>query len=402
MTLHRPDHAVLVPEAQAIGMTGVIRSLGRAGYRVHALSAQPEAQGLHSRFASVASVHPPYESADYLPWLAAYVERERIACIVPSEAFLVAIEPQFERYAALLPDAPAQRETLYRAFSKSDVEAVFAASPDPGVRRHLPRACVLRDGAPLDPTALAGWQWPLYLKTDARHDRAGQGDGSVRAVAALEALPAAVAEALRTHRAAQLQETVPGVKATVNLWRHRGEIRAESMVLALHENPHTGGLTAYRRLWWQQAMRNDAVHRLEALDWQGVAMVEYRFDADSDRFWFLELNARYWNALNVDLLAGKDFPRYQVDAFFGAPPHKDLGPGPLGLRARYTVPADVGYVMSRCRDPRVGLGAKLQALLGFFALGLNPWVKSDLWFAGDRALYWRAWRRFLGGLGRAA
>lgn len=391
---------VLVVEAQAIGMIGVIRSLGAAGYRVHAGASRADAPGLQSRYASVAVQYPAYASAEFLPWLQRYVEQQAIAAIVPSEAFLLAIAPVYERYRPLLPDAP-DATTLYRCFAKADVEALFAAHPDPMLRQHVPRAAVLSRGESIDPTAFAAWQWPLYVKTDGRHADRDHAAG-VHAVAEPSALPSVIAAALASHRCCQVQETVPGVKATVNLWRHRGAFHAESMCVAMHENPHTGGLTAYRKIWWHEAILADAKRRLQALDWQGVAMVEYKYDAATDRFWFLELNARYWNALNLDLLAGKDFPRWQLDAFFGKATVQDFGPGPLGFRARYTVPADVGYVMSRCRDPRLGLSQKIRTLLEFFWLGLQPSVHSDLWFPGDRGLYWRAWREFFRKLGRPA
>lgn len=402
MSIDRRTQAVLVPQAQAIGMIGVIRSLGAAGYRVHAVSSDAEALGLQSAFATHTAVHPDYTDAGFLPWLDAYLAKHQIAAIVPSEGFLLAVEPAYARYRSLIPDAT-EPEVLYRAFAKADVEAHFAGHPDAVVRQHLPRAAVLEAGQTLpDDAQWADWQWPLYVKCDGRHAVGPDPDSIVRPVGTTAELREALAQVLVTHRSAQVQETVPGVKATVNLWRHHGQIVAESMCVAMHENPHTGGLTAYRRVWWQEAMHADAVRRLEALDWSGVAMVEYRYDADADRFWFLELNARYWNALNLDLLAGKDFPRYQVDAFLGLGLTKDLGPGPLGYRARYTVPADIGYLMSRLRDARVTASAKLWTALGWFGLCLNPAVHSDLWFPGDRALYWKGWGRFLKRLGREA
>lgn len=390
---------ILVFEAQAMGMIGVIRSLGRAKFNVHAASARADALGLASRYASVSVQHPAYESPDFIRWLDDYLIQHTITAIVPSEAFLLAIEAHYERYRLLLPDAP-ERASLYRSFAKTDVQRCFADAADSSLRAHMPRALVAkRGGAPVG--ELAEWNWPLYVKTDALyadHDRAA----GVKAAHNSTELRHQLERALQTHRCVLVQESVPGVKATVNLWRHRGEFRATSMCVAMHENPHTGGLTAYRQIWWNDAMLEDAKRRLEALDWHGVAMVEYKWDAASGQFWFLELNARYWNALNLDLLAGKDFPRWQLDAFFGHATVLDMTPGPVGFRARNTVPADIGYVMSRCRDARVSWWRKLATVVEFVWLGLHPAVHSDLWFPGDRRLYWRAWWQFLSRLGRAA
>ena len=60
----RSAFPVLVPEAHAIGMIAVIRSLGRAGYPVHAAASRPDALGLQSKFAAHA-VHFPLRRTSY-------------------------------------------------------------------------------------------------------------------------------------------------------------------------------------------------------------------------------------------------------------------------------------------------------------------------------------------------
>jgi hypothetical protein len=131
-------------------------------------------------------------------------------------------------------------------------------------------------------------------------------------------------------------------------------------------------------------------------------MVEYKWDRTTGRYWFIELNSRYWATLNVDLLAGRDYPRHQLDAHFGVV-RTNLGPVPEADRfwCRHTFPDDAGYLMSLLRDPEVPTGKKAYALLEAAYLSLNPRVKSDLWFEGDRGLYWHAMRSFLSKLGRS-
>ena len=391
--------AVLVVEAQAIGMIGVIRSLGRAGYVVHAAAHSAEAPGLNSQFAHHRAVYPGYQHADFLPWLRHYIQEHTIRCIIPSEGFLIAIRSAYDELRSLLPDAPSA-EHLYRCFAKTEVELCCANTGDKGLLDTVPKAQVVKRAQIFADNSVTNWHWPVWLKTDAR-DADDQLQSFVQRVERLSELTPAITQALKSHQQCLLQEHVPGVKATVNLWRHKGRIQARSMCLALHENPHTGGLTAYRKFWWHEAMCQDAEKRLAALGWEGVAMVEYRWDDASQRFWFLELNARYWNALNMDLLAGKDFPRWQVDAFFNKAVHQDLGHGPLGFSARYTIPADIGYLMSFVRDSRISIPRRCLALLEWCWLAVNPLVKSDLWFKGDRALYFRAWYKFLSRLGRS-
>jgi hypothetical protein len=391
----RGRHAVLVPQVNAVGMIGVVRSLGRAGYAVHACSDQADALGLASRFAAAATVHPAYDDPAFLPWLRAYVERHRIAAIVPSEGFLIGIKPAYEAFRHLMPDQPG-REVVYRCLSKADVSRRLEGS---SAASFMPPGAVLDDTeGTVDPARFAGFPLPLYVKGDACLAKAGADGAVIRCATAVDAARAAERLFERFPRV-QVQGSVPGRKACVNLFLHEGQVVAESMCLARHENPHTGGLTAYRHSWWHQAMRDDALAKLRRLGWTGVAMVEYKWDAASRTFHFIELNARYWAALHLDLYAGTDFPRLQLDRFLGAA----LAPvarQPLGVPCRHTVPADFGYAASRARDPNVPWPARLWAVMEFFLLFLHPRLRCDLYFPGDRGLYWRQWRQFFGSFQR--
>ena len=139
-------------------------------------------------------------------------------------------------------------------------------------------------------------------------------------------------------------------------------------------------------------MARDAEERLRAMVWQGAAMVECQWGPAVDRFWCIELNARFWRALLHALYAGADFSRLLVDAFLGPPepevPYRD------GLRCWLTVPAEVGYVQSRLRDPEVGLDARLWTVIELLLLCFNPGIRTDLHFRGDRMLCRRVARQF--------
>lgn len=394
----RASYPVLVPECQATGMVAVIRSLGRAGYPVHACSTRRDALGLTSRFATRSAIHPEYASAEFLPWMKDYVSRHHLAAIVPSEGFLLGIRREYPDWVHLIPD-PNPIDVVERCLSKCSTQRVFDEHHDPRLRDNLPRAVVLSRQSGVDGAAFSDWRFPLFVKSDAVWSNSGHSSWVRRAVD-LDALNRIASEGLQTHKKLLVQEPVRGLKSSANILVHDGEIIAESMCLAHHENPHTGGLTALREMWWWDEMAADARRRLSALGWHGVAMFEYKWEPDTGRFWFIEINARYWGFLNMDVMAGKDFPRVQMDARLG---HLDklLGPGPLGFQCRLLFPMEVGYLMSLFRDRAVPAGRKVRATLDAVATGLDPRVRGDLWFPGDRRLYWRSMYAFFSRLGKS-
>lgn len=76
---------------------------------------------------------------------------------------------------------------------------------------------------------------------------------------------------------------------------------------------------------------------LQALDWDGPAMVEYRYEADSGRYWLMEVNGRYWGSLPLAWHCGAHFAwEAYRRAVLG---QNDVAPVPRDdLRARYMVP----------------------------------------------------------------
>ena len=111
---------VFVPDAHAIGMIGVIRSLGSIGYDVWAGSSRVNALGLRSRAANNRVIYPDYCDHGFVSWLRDFIDRNSVDLIIPSEGFLLAIRPCFDEFRKFLPLVPAE-DVLYRAFSKASV-----------------------------------------------------------------------------------------------------------------------------------------------------------------------------------------------------------------------------------------------------------------------------------------
>src|SRR5205814_3735443 len=80
-------------------------------------------------------------------------------------------------------------------------------------------------------------------------------------------------------------------------------------------------------------IRQAALSILEKLRWHGVAMVEFRKQADGTPV-FLEVNGRFWNSLPLAIYAGVDFPSLLAEmAEHGD--IKSLSGYPAGVRCRW-------------------------------------------------------------------
>lgn len=393
----RSEYPVLVAEAQTLGSIGVIRSLGRVGYPVHSFSSDPSALGFESRYNGAHIESPNYENPHFIDWLSAYIRTNRIRAIIPSEGLLLAIRPHFHEFSPLLPYSENQ-DIVFAGMSKADQIATLMGTPAAlGTRDHIPRFLLWSDPQSRPNSKdLERLGLPLYIKVDGLYSRDGD-SSAVHKTATLDQALETFEKVMVRYRKVLIEGHVPGSGTGAFFLIWDGKVRAEFMHMRLHEVPSTGGVSSYRKSWWHEAIRADALAKLNAMRWQGVAMMEYRWDHTTDEFYFLEMNGRFWGSLHLPLFAGVDFPALLLDLFHGR--QRELEKRiQKNVSCRYTFPRDFYYVWSCWKDLSLTWGAKLAVLLEFFALGLDPRVRSDLWFPGDRKLYWIQLWRFLGEL----
>jgi len=373
-----------------MGSLAVIRSLGRARYPVHACSSRPDALGLRSNFAQTTAISPE-DDKDFVGWLRDYVRRENIRAVIPSERVLLAVRHIFKDFAPLLPFSPCP-QILYSGLSKFDLFEKLKSSPR--LSEHLPPTLLIPNTGQLpDATDLSSIGDRFYIKADGSYARARGAAGTTHKNLSAQQATSQLRELAPQFRKLLVQGHVPGRGVGVFFLFWDGEVVAQFMHRRLHEIPHTGGVSSFRESWWHPGIRDDALRKLTSLGWQGVAMMEYRWEPESDRFYFIEMNGRFWGSLHLALYAGVDFPTLLLDSFHNHRPNP-VEDFPVGVRCRHTFPMEVQYVWSCFMDRSVPQLGRLWSILEWFKLMLDPRICSDLLFPGDKKLYWINFRRF--------
>jgi len=389
----RQELPVLVAEAQTLGSVAVIRSLGRAGYPVHAMCARQDAIGFFSSYTKSRVCCPDYDDPGIADWLLAYVAQHGIRTIIPSEGLLLAMRARFSEFAPLMP-IPQEEKTVYSGLSKWDLfHALLAPAASGTVGAHLPPTLLVDENHAIPSLAdLAELGNPLYLKVDGCHARR-PARGNVYCVADAKEAAALIGTLLRDFRKVLVQGHVRGrgVGAFFVTWD--GRVLAEFMHRRLHEVPYTGGVSSFRESWFHAAIRDDAMAKLKHMGWQGAAMMEYRAGPSPNEFYLMEMNGRFWGSLHLALWAGVDFPRVLVDAMHGRR-QEPITAFRVGVKCRHTFPAEIQHVWSRIKDGRRDPLGALWSLAEFPLLCANPSIHSDLLFPGDRRLYWINLKRF--------
>ena len=193
-----------------------------------------------------------------------------------------------------------------------------------------------------------------------------------------------------------IQALVRGRGVGMNtLWRH-GQPLVWFCHHRLREIDLRGGRsTAAMSAVCDERLQAGAHRMLDELGWHGVAMVEFKFDEETDEFWLLEINGRFWGSLPLALACGVDFPYYLYQVAIGETPAP-----PRAYEAGVVARDAVAEMKHFVRVMAHGRGQRL-ATLGQAGTILHPWKRSFNWVRDDPTPGRREWLHVLSGaLGR--
>jgi protein-tyrosine-phosphatase len=372
------------------------QALGRARVRVTAAYGHLDALGLTSRYVADRQRQPD-DAPEFEHWITALDAAREFDLIVPStELALVAL-----RFAT--EDGSLWRKAVLPSRTSLDIALQKARTGELAMRLGIPvpRSRVITSEG--EPATLG---FPVVLKP---------ATSQVQVEARTERWEAAIARDAR-QRATNLrhllrgthvveQEFVSGRGIGVELLYERGHCRWSFSHERLHELPLTGGASTYRRaIAAPPAMLDAAVSLLDALEWHGVAMVEFRA-MDERNFHLMEINPRLWGSLALSIDAGVNFPLGMLALATGTP----LPPQPSYRRGYRTrkIRGDLTWmkdnlVTSRSDPLLLTRPRALSALEWLLPLvGRESWDHFDWW---DLGVTWRITRTAvaeqLGNIGR--
>jgi predicted ATP-grasp superfamily ATP-dependent carboligase len=283
----------------------IVRSLGRAGLDVHLAWTPPGSPATASRHVGRLHDLPFCDGAAgrWLPPLASLIESVGFDLVLPAtETASVALHgqrPRLERIARLaLPSDRAFRV----AFNKARTYELAASL---GIR--IPATRLVRTPEEID-AALDAVPAPCIVKPvqSVAPDRptskcfARLAGDRHEADAFARFLHGQGLEAL-------VQEAFAGAGVGVELLAHRGQVLFAFQHLRLHETIGYG--STYREsVPLDPDLVAAASALVGALEYTGVAMVEFRMDLASLGWVLLEMNGRFWGSLPLAIAAGADFP----------------------------------------------------------------------------------------------
>ena len=296
----------LVLDADLPPALTIARSLRRRGIRVDVASHLARPLGKYSRTVDrhVRYPDPLEHEIDFVEWIGNALQDETYDLIIPVTERTVS--PLLKHRAGLRDErlAIAPSEALAVVLDKARTMAL-AESLDIAT----PSGHLVRTMADLDAVE-TGLSYPVVIKpvssvgtADAKNVQLAVTYGRNR-----DELRAQVQHALR-YGHVLLQTYFAGDGVGIELIADHGKIEYAFQHKRLHEVPLTGGGSSLRMSVPITPVLLDASTRLiEALQWHGVAMVEFKYQPDTGQYCLMEINGRFWGSLPLAVVAGADFP----------------------------------------------------------------------------------------------
>lgn len=363
---------VLVTDAHATAALAVVRSLGEAGVRVAVVGEEEHFNlATYSRYADQHFIWPSAERqpAAYLRCLQTELSRTSYDVLLPiSDTTVTLVREKRGDLASLVRIGLPPNESLDMVLDKA---ATLRLAEQAGVA--APQTIVFSSLSDVVSDA-SGLPYPCIVKS--RSSRAWNGTGPLRRsllryVHSSQGLIDLFRELGDAPDTLLVQELVKGTGVGVFVLADAGRpVRVFAHRRLREANPTGGRASLAQSIEPDPRLVDPALRLINALQWTGVAMVEFKDPGAPHEPVLMEVNGRFWGSLPLARAAGVDFPILLVRALTGellpaAEPYR------VGVRCRY-LKGDLSYLSAalkgRPKDWRGPYPGRLEALGAVF-----PW-----------------------------
>ena len=295
--------SILITDVDRRKALPIIRSLGRAGVHVIGLTHKRMTVGGMSRHCSETIRSPDYEQdpAAFLHLLGEVCRDRQPTVFLPLEDRVIDLcidntDTWQPHTKALLPS----RNTMDAAYDKW---RTLELAEQVGVA--IPRSACPGSLSEVEDLA-ASWEGPAVIKP-----RRSSGSRGIRYVDDPLMLTAEWSRVHRDFPRPIIQERIPSEGAGLGVFvlvDEAGDLVGLFGHRRLREFPIAGGPSTLRVSHRDDELIGQALRLLDALDFRGVGMVEFKYDSRRKTPILMEVNPRFWGSIQLAISSGVDFP----------------------------------------------------------------------------------------------
>jgi predicted ATP-grasp superfamily ATP-dependent carboligase len=164
-----------------------------------------------------------------------------------------------------------------------------------------------------------------------------------------------------------IQEYIKGHGEGLFLLCDKGKIRYYFSHERIREKPPSGGVSVLSEsINTRDECLAIAQKILEPLEWNGVAMVEFKVTEENQPY-LMEINGRFWGSLQLAIDSGMNFPILLFNQFSSNEGSVLINEYKTGLQLRWLL-GDLDNLIITLRDSEISNSKKLSTMIRFFYL----------------------------------
>lgn len=394
-----PSTAKVLPPCIVLGMEtqiglGIVRELGRAGVPVIGIGHEPNAIGLASRYLMRGLVVNPPRSPELISAIRALGEEFGPCCLLTvSEANLAWLGQHRNSFGTVRAVVPAQEKLALVLDKQQTLQAAREVGID------VPETIELSTMAHAKEIA-KGFTFPAVLKWKDPNAVATKLSANKLPLLKAEYVYTAERFLAVTRRYEPLGEW-PIVQAYCTgqglgqfFYMHNGQAVRRFQHLRIAEWPPEGGFSSVCDsvpLEKHLALQEKSIALLRFIGWEGVAMVEYRWDAVTDKAVLMEINGRYWGSYPLAVHCHADFAllSYYLESGLDLPALPALRPA---IRCRM-MSTEIKRLVRIFLHPELIVDrtfkiSRWREVVRFMTDFFKPHVRYYVWDKRDPGPYW--------------
>lgn len=315
--MDRDKPCVLVLDANQRSALAVTRSLGRSGqYDISTADSVEDALAGASRYSQTYYRYPDpnQHPRDFIDWIREFSESHHFDLYMPTTEVTSQLLLQFQEE---LPQVELPFSDYSDVMALADKVSLVKLAQQTGVAVPETRFFHSRDELAVDQLV-----FPVVIKPSL--SRIYRQDGWIHTQVRVAKNAAEWHKAIEEmsyldYSPFMLQEFIPGHGSGVFCIYNKGKPVQFFAHQRLREKPPEGGVSVLSRsIPVPDDLKAVAERLLGAVNWHGVAMVEFRV-SDEGKPYLMEVNTRFWGSLQLAIDAGVDFPLMLANLHLGRP-----------------------------------------------------------------------------------
>ncbi len=303
---------ILITDGASVNALGIIRHLGiDARFEIFVVGYNPVALGKFSKYCKEYFIlpHPKKNSVEFITRIIDIVSQKKIDFVLPVGFY--AHQSIIEHISLIEPLTKVclpSKQSFDIATSKIETAQL---AENVGVL--VPKTKIITDLKELE--TLNNFRFPVVIKS--QKEIGGRmveyADNKQELISKFNHLVSV--HNLDPDNYPIIQEYIKGEGVGFFAYYKNGTLVNYFMHERIREFPVSGGRSVCARSFYDEKLLDNGKKLLDALKWNGSAMVEFKRTEDND-YYLLEVNPKLWGSLELAICSGVNFPLLMIEGAF--------------------------------------------------------------------------------------